>query len=570
MKRVQFGAEIVEFPDDMPDADIERVLSKQHASLAPPFAAPTKTDDQRRAEIGGGRLQMWNPGSLVGLGPDRFDLGVDLNQKTTEALAGAGRRFADIGTLGNRPMKDATADRLLDSSGYAAVGGAGADLATLLGPGALLRYAGAAMKGGKALQTVGQSMVAPQSVRAAAATGGIYNAATTSGDLTERAISGALGLGLGAVGQAAPTALARVIKPRGNAEANALRAAGVELTPGQALGGRWNVAEQKLTSLPIVGDMIAKSRGRSIESFNVAAVNEALAPLGVTLPKGISAGRDLINKADDIFEEQYGKIIPQLSAGFDNALNAGVDAAERIAAQGGKAKQFRAIVDDNVLSRFDQNSVIAGDALKQAESELKREARGFMRSGDPDQRKLGEALLATRDALMASATKSSPKEAIADLAKADAAYARFLRIQTAAGRQSAKDGVFTPALLASAVRQMSSGARKSQYAKGNALMQDFARSGERVVGNSFHDSGTAGRVLLGGGLLGGAYYADPTAAGGLLGAAALYSRPGQAALRAAMSPRSGRLIDIGGQLDRLSPIGGLLAPRFPSLYASQQ
>ncbi len=557
--------------------DMSKVSDDGLRLLAGQPAGPKKlgTVEQRKELAQGARLQLANPLSAVGIGPSRIDLGVDLPQGPTEFLAGMGRRFMDIGTLGNRSTRNAEADAALDSSLNATLGGATADLATLVGGGAVIRGASAlpmVPRVAQALQTVGQSMMAPQSVKAAATTAGLYGAATTNGDLGDRAAAGGVNALFGAAGQAIPIGIGRLVSPKGTPQANALRQAGVELTPGQALGGRWEVAEQKATSIPLVGDMVANARNKATESFNVAAVNKALEPIGAKVGPTVKAGRDLINAGDDLLEREYSAIVPKLATQYDQALDQGIGTAKRIAAGANKADQFDAIIGDKVLSRFNQQNQLTGDALKQAESELKRLARQYQGSLDADQKQLGEALLAARDALMQNAAKYSPADAVKALSKADLAYAQFLRIEGAAGMRGAKEGVFTPAQLSSSVRSQSRGPRKAEYAKGNALMQDFANSAESGLGNFVPDSGTAGRLMLGAGLMGGAAYMDPTYALPAATLAALYTPAGQATLRTLMAPRTNPLLLRGGNaLEQLAPYGGLGAPALiPAIYAGQQ
>ena len=94
---------------------------------------------------------------------------------------------------------------------------------------------------------------------------------------TGAAVGGAIAPVAGAVG--------RMVSPKAstNPQLAMLRDAGVNPTVGQALGGRMNALEEKLTSLPIMGDMISRARGKSLEGFNNAAINRATAPIGVRI-----------------------------------------------------------------------------------------------------------------------------------------------------------------------------------------------------------------------------------------------------------------------------------------------
>jgi hypothetical protein len=144
-------------------------------------------------------------GATLQFGP--WDTGISIPQWLDEGLAGAGRRAMQIGTLGNNPMKDEASDRLLDDSLAATVGGALTDIGTLAGGGAALRAAGAvpqiasaAPRAAQALRATGQAMIAPRSAASAAGVGAGYGAATTDGDLLERAATGAISGSGGAAG----------------------------------------------------------------------------------------------------------------------------------------------------------------------------------------------------------------------------------------------------------------------------------------------------------------------------------------------------------------------------------
>lgn len=556
----------LEFPDGTRPEVIDRVV-RQHLGIEEKKSQVS--DDQRRADLGGGRLQMFNPASLVGIGPERFDLGVNLGQGTTEYLAGMGRRFMDSGTLGNRPLKDENADRLLDGSVNSALGGASADIASMMGGGAALRAFGGALTTapmvGNAIKTIGQSLMMPKSVPQAIGGAAGYAAATTNGDAGDRAQAAALQGGVSGLVQGIPSALSRVLAPRGNPESNALRTSGIKLTPGQSMGGAANRMEEKAMSLPILGDAITSARKGSVESFNISTLNRALEPIGAKLPSSSRAGYEAIRAADDAIAAAYDNVIPTMTAKLERPLVDGVDAAERIAAKGNAAAQFRNIVGEELWSKFDAANALTGQTLKDVESTLKREARSFLNSQSQNDRYLGEALQAARDALMGTAGRHSPAGAAAELAKADKAYALFLRPLIAAGRQGSKEGVFTPAQLSSATRELAGGVRKSQYAKGNALMQDWAQKAEKVVGNKYPDSGTAGRIGLGAaalGLTGYGYdqgYVSPGQIGGLLALSALYAPGGQNLAQWAMRPSTNKLaLSAAEKLQSAAPYSGLL------------
>lgn len=87
-----------------------------------------------------------------------------------------------------------------------------------------------------------------------------------------------------------------------------------------------------------------------------------------------------------------------------------------------------------------------------------------------------------------------------------------------------------------AVREADKSVRKNATSRGNALMQDLAGEGQRVLGNKVGNSFTTDRALLSLGTLAtGAI--NPAIPAGLLAGAGMYSRPVQNALVSAVTKR---------------------------------
>jgi hypothetical protein len=130
-------------------------------------------------------------------------------------------------------------------------------------------------------------------------------------------------------------------------------------------------------------------------------------------------------------------------------------------------------------------------------SELRRLASDNISTIDADQRGLGRAVQGVHDALSDLVKRTNP--AVADeLSNIDRAYAMQLRLENAAGRAgtAGRSGVFTPAQLDAAVRDLDSSLRGRAYARGDALLQDFAEAGVKALGQKVPDSGTPFRMLM--------------------------------------------------------------------------
>ena len=120
-------------------------------------------------------------------------------------------------------------------------------------------------------------------------------------------------------------------------------------------------------------------------------------------------------------------------------------------------------------------------------------------------------------------------------------------MQAAAGKTGAAEGVFTPAQLGQAVREMDTSARHSAFARGDAPMQELSDAGRNVLSVRTPNSGTADRLLTATLGAGAATWAIPLTAllggGAALGA---YSRLGQAGINGLFAHSSGPVAQAVG------------------------
>lgn len=330
--------------------------------------------------------------------------------------------------------------------------------------------------------------------------------------------------------------IARVLSPKAsvNPEVAMLRSEGVNPTIGQTLGGRWNALEEKLTSVPILGDAISNARGKAVEQFNKAALNRTVAPLG---QKVSEAGHKGVQEAGDI---------------ISNAYNQGKAALGHFQLDGQGVKELAAVrsmaanLPDKERKMFDSawgvmsnemspNGSFLADSFKRLDSKLGKDAARFTGSSDAYQQQLGDAIKEMNRVLVDNAKRANP-QAAEILGRADKAYANLVRVEGAATQAKGNSGVFTPGQLGIAARQADSSVRDRATARGSALMQDLSTAGQNVLGNKVPNSFTTDRALIAGGGLG-AYLIDPIIPAGLLGGAAMYSPVAQKALNAAVTAR---------------------------------
>lgn len=307
----------------------------------------------------------------------------------------------------------------------------------------------------------------------------------------------------GAVATPLTAGLARVISPRSSPNVQALLREGVTPTPGQVLGGAFKSAEEKASSIPVLGSAIRTGQQRAVEQFDRAAINRALRPIGSTLPAGRS-GREAIEFAEDALSREYARVLNRVGAApVDDKLVGDLASLRGMLANQPKeiVARFERIIDNEILARTEYGR-LTGDAVKAAESNLGSMARGLRRNQDYDTRTLGAAVEETQRTLRQWLERVAPQDVATDLRAVNKGWANFKRVQRAAASVGADEGVFTPAQLHNAVKALDASKDKAAFARGGALMQDLSEAGKAVLANRVPNSGTTDRALAGAAVLG--------------------------------------------------------------------
>lgn len=551
------GQGLVEFPDGMSDADIvsaiQRISVNQSAAASMVEAAKPTTMQRLQGSAVGGFVQGGRD-LLDGASQLAYNV---LPEGAQRGLDTANNWLADkTGLVGQVPEGGLNAKITQDEQAYqgarAAAGREGFDAARLAG-----NVAASAAIPGSTLARVPASMAARAGI--GAVQGGALSALqpVTEGDFwSEKA--GQVGTGAVTGGIMAPIAgsIARMVNPQTSPQVRTLLNEGVTPTPGQILGGRFQSIEDKLTSVPGVGDVINSARTRGLNEFNKAAYARALRGIGET-PKQV--GREGVQAVKDALGASYDDILSRTTFQADPAFDASIQNLRSLASGLPKkeARQFEQILDREVIGQMSPNGGMLGEVVKRVESQLGKEAKRFSGAADAYQQKLADALRETQSVLRDAVARQNPQVAD-DLARTNAGYANFARIRDAASRAGTDNGTFTPAQLAAAVRSGDKSVGKGATATGTAFMQDLSDAGKSVLASKYPDSGTAGRGFMGAGLLGAGAVLEPTTltAAGLASlpylpglnkaaAAALTKRPEQAAKLAELIRKSSPLIGFG-------------------------
>ena len=379
---------------------------------------------------------------------------------------------------------------------------------------------------------------------------------------TEKAKQAGIGAAAGGVGALGTAGLARIVSPKSSANVQKLISEGVTPTPGQVLGGVARRSEEALSSVPILGAAIRAGEHRAVEQLNRVAINRALAPIGKTLPRNLS-GRDAISFAQAELGKSYDDVLNRVGpVGLDSKLQQDVVGAlgKLSVVPKEKAQQFVNIVQQEVIDRA-QNGLLNGRAIKDAESNLGRKAADYLRSADPDQRALGDAIGDAQTALRQWLERVAPPDVSDQLKAANAGWAAFKRVQRASTALGAEEGVFTAAQLQNAIKALDRSKDKAQFGRGSALMQDLSEAGKAVLGSRVPNSGTPERAMLSGLLLGGAYVSPQMAAAPIAGSLA-YTPWGQRAMASLLAGRQQAPFKAASEgLLTLTPaLGAALAP----------
>lgn len=367
------------------------------------------------------------------------------------------------------------------------------------------------------------------------------------------ALTGAV---LGAVGNAVSSAVSPKVQP----QARALMDEGLQLTPGQMFGGIPKTIEDKLTSVPVVGDVIKSAQGRAVDGLNTAAYSRVVAPLknaGFDAKVPTTVGRDAIDSISNQVSDAYNSLVPKLTLRKDPQLVSQLSSLNDMANTGlapAQAATYQRIMS-TVESNFTPEGISSGKTLQGMLSDLKTAAQGYVSDPSFENRQLGAALKTAQDALESGLQRNNPIYA-GKLSAVNQAFANLARVQSAGAMQGAGNGVFSGAQLSAAVKAGDKTIRDNAFARGNAFMQDLSDPAKTILGSSIPNSGTADRAMAAGAA--GAIMAKPQNLLNpfvwLAGAPALgYTQPGIAALNMAAKTRPVPIQQFGDLLRTLTP-----------------
>jgi hypothetical protein len=315
---------------------------------------------------------------------------------------------------------------------------------------------------------------------------------------------GALGAGAAGIG--------RMLTPGVADEAQPLLDRGVDLTPGEIMGGYWKRLEDSAGSAPFLGAMVRGRQREATESFNRAAWDEALTPIrgqgqGARMPADTEMGHEAQQRARSIFQRRYSTVVPRLRAVADPQFVSDVSALEMALPRRVRGA-FTDDIQRHVLNNFDApigggaTQQLTGEALQDSLQGLRKRAIALRRNpGNADEVELADALDRTRTLIEGLAGRSSPRRALADFRRLNQAYRNYITLRQAGSSVGAEGGVFSPAQLHNAVKSADQTVGKGAFARGEAPMQDLSDNAKTVMTRRVSDSGTPERSAIMGAVL---------------------------------------------------------------------
>ena len=395
---------------------------------------------------------------------------------------------------------------------------------------AALEIAGAiAMPGLGAARLAGTGLKGAVSV--AGTQGALYGAgqADEMEDVAEGVFKqGALGVATGGV----INRLGSVVAPKLAPGAKKLMNEGVELSPGQAMGGFANGLEESLTStLP----GIAGARSGATKTWNKVIANKVVAPLGKQIPKNIDDINDMASFVRKTVDKSYDEALLGSKIVVDSnsklKLKNLIDEAEL----DGISKRGLAVLKKEIsLYKRLIGKGVSDKTVKKVDQNLRKRADIFHKSTNIADSEAAEYIPKIRKIFKEELVSQNPSQG-AKLLNVDKAYGDIVALETAIGQGTTK-GTFTPGQLqrASSKSNTTAGTR-IQKAGAQTPLQQSAKEAQAIIGDTLPQSGTAPRWFAGiatGGLLSGyaSSYLAPLLA--IPGASAIiYSKPMQSMIR---------------------------------------
>lgn len=460
-------------------------------------------------------------------------------------MAGAGKAVVDtgrgigqlFGLVDDEEIKESRArDKALMDTTAGTVGNIAGHLATAVTPGVALKGAGMAK--------AGQALLAPETMKGAAALGAGLGLIQPAESIQERALNTALGGVLSGVGQGLGKYIGQGIgHPAGKAAQKtekAAKALGMKTTPGQTTRSTPLLQMESMAeSYPATSGLMSK-----IKDHNQSIVNKVVAKsIGQNADE---ITEDVIDKALTDIGKKFKEIkdIPHINLGKEAAEELNKIADDYVDVIGGKSNTKVAHLLSDMADKV-LDGGMTGEWYKRSRSQLGRELKTAVTTGDANMKEVGIKLTELLDNAVERAV---PADKSAMFREARQQWRNWIVASKSLKHPGSSD--VTASKLATQLNRM----YKDNYLRGNAPTKEvkdlfditkFANEHRNIVG----DSGTSTRSVL--------QVLAPSAIGGAAGYG-MTGDPGTAMMMAAGAPLAAR-IGLGAYLNPLSK--GMIAQR---------
>lgn len=340
-----------------------------------------------------------------------------------------------------------------------------------------------------------------------------------------------------------------------------LRREGVRVTPGRQRGRYAKRVEEAWKSSTHVGHGIREAERDSLIDMNRAFYNRALKSIGETASKDklpdSKVGNEGIAYVEKRLSDAYDRLKPHVKFQRDDAFIKGVDDIRKEAESLPSAQQehLGRLLMQHIEPALASGSM-NGDEFKRVDSVIGTHARALKQEGGYSAM-AGRMLEDVQGLMRENIERHSDPKIAKQLRDTNSGWAQYVRLRTAAANRAKSDGLFTPGDVLGAIKREDKSVGKGAFARGEALMQDLARAGNRVLSDVVPDSGTAER-----------YGATHRGVGGLVVGATLGHLPGAlvgGALDFLSAPLTNRLSHkVMSDLGKFEPKNPRLAAGAPS------
>ncbi len=346
--RVKVGEDTLVFPDGMSDADMAAAIESQYPASAP-SGPKARTPAQQLALDRIKQSEGYDPKAPVGseANPDteapgkKFAVGAYYVNEAGDIIANKGKssfalgvkegveraqdNVATWGLEGLKKVVGAEAADAIDRFGNSLAGQPSTPEVVEKHAQHLDKRAQEGVRPSVIGQIVGNTAAA---LPVLAATRNPWLAGGASGALNTKdptnptavAVDTGLGAAMGKGSDVAMRGLGAVVAPKMNMLVQKLLDEGIELTPGQMLGGLAHRAEDATRTIYGLGDLVIGAQNRGNDSVVRAAVQRTLAPLSIELPRDLPTGHAQVKFAQDTLSDTYDAVLAQVKPQLDSTF----------------------------------------------------------------------------------------------------------------------------------------------------------------------------------------------------------------------------------------------------------